>query len=153
MIYTDKTKKAMEIMVRQHKNKTDKSGLPYILHPWLVAEHQIDEVRTIVALLHDVVEDTNMTLEDIKNEGFSDEVVEAIRLLTHNPDEEYLDYINNISNNEIALDVKLEDLKHNSQITRLNNITDIDIERAERYKKYLEYLENKKIEKNKRTIK
>ena len=67
MIYTDMTKKAMKIMVRQHKDQLDKSGLPYILHPWLVAEHQTDETRTIVALLHDVVEDTNMTLEDIKN--------------------------------------------------------------------------------------
>ena len=144
MIYTDKTKKAMKIMVRQHKNQLDKSGLPYILHPWLVAEWQNDEVKTIVALLHDVVEDTDMTFEDIKNEGFSDEVVEAIKLLTHDNNVDYKEYLDAIADNPIAIDVKLADLKHNSTISRLDKVEQIDIERAERYKKSIEYLNSKK---------
>lgn len=148
MIYTDKTKKAMKIMVRQHKDQLDKSGLPYILHPWLVAEWQNDEVRTIVALLHDVVEDTDMTFEDIKNEGFSDEVVDAIKLLTHEDDYDNDEYLMGIATNDIAIDVKLADLKHNSTISRLDKVEEEDIKRAERYKRNIEFLELKKQEEN-----
>ena len=146
MIYTDMTKKAMKIMVRQHKDQLDKSGLPYILHPWLVAEWQNDEVRTIVALLHDVVEDTNMTFDDLKKEGFSDEVIDAIKLLTHEDEYDNEKYIKSIATNPIAIDVKLADLKHNSTISRLDNIEQKDLERLEKYKKNIKFLEEKKKE-------
>ena len=151
MIYTDNTKKAMKIMARQHKDQLDKSGLPYILHPWLVAEWQNDEVRTIVALLHDVVEDTDMTFEDIKKEGFSDEVIEALKLLTHDSKDDYDEYLKNIANNDIAIDVKLADLKHNSTISRLDNVEKKDIDRYNKYLRGIEYLESKRLENKKRT--
>ena len=144
MIYTKKTKKAMKIMYKKHRNQVDRSDLPYIFHPWHVAENQPDETRTIVALLHDVVEDTDMTFEDLEKEGFSEEVIEALKLLTHTSDMDYFEYVERISNNPIALDVKLADLKHNSEIERLDNITDKDIARKEKYEKCIEYLELKK---------
>lgn len=144
MIYTEKTKKAMEIMYKQHANQFDKTGVPYIFHPWHVAESQTDETRTIVALLHDVVEDTDMTLDDIKKEGFSNEVIDALKLLTHDWNIDYFDYVKKIAENPIALDVKLADLKHNSDLSRLNNITKEDLDRKKKYDKCIEYLELKK---------
>ena len=148
MIYTDMTKKAMKIMVRQHKDQLDKSGLPYILHPWLVAEWQNDEVRTTVALLHDVVEDTNMTFDDLKKEGFSDEVIDAIKLLTHEDEYDNEKYIKSIATNPIAIDVKLADLKHNMDLSRIKNPTANDYERVSKryepaYQKILNKLEQK----------
>ena len=144
MIYTEKTKKAMEIMYRQHANQFDKAGVPYVFHPWHVAESQTDETRTIVALLHDVIEDTNMSLEDLRKEGFSEEVLEALKLLSHDWSIDYFDYVKRLAENPIALDVKLADLKHNSDLTRLNEIKQEDLERKSRYDKCIEYLELKK---------
>jgi (p)ppGpp synthase/HD superfamily hydrolase len=146
MIYTEQTKKAIKIMFKMHQNQVDKANTPYVFHPWHVAENQKDETRTIVALLHDVVEDTDMTLEDIKNEGFSDEVVEALSLLTHQKDVSYYDYIVKIGTNPIAIDVKIADLKHNSDLSRLTEITQSDFERADKYKKCIIYLEIRKKE-------
>ena len=144
MIYTDKTKKAMEIMFKQHKDQLDKSNTPYVFHPWHVAENQEDEQRTIVALLHDVVEDTDMTLEDIKNEGFDEETIEALKLLTHKDGEDYYEYVRRLSDNPIAVDVKLADLRHNSDLSRLNKVTEIDLQRVKKYKKCIDFLEMKK---------
>ena len=144
MIYTEATKKAMNIMFQQHKDQKDKSGQPYVFHPFLVAEAQTDETRTIVALLHDVVEDTDMTFEDLKKEGFSNEVIEALKLLTHNYNIDYFEYIKKIATNPIALDVKLADLKHNSDTSRLNKVTPVDIQRKKKYDKCIEFLELKK---------
>lgn len=144
MIYTENTKKAMNIMYEHHKNQFDKSGQPYVFHPFLVAENQKDETRTIVALLHDVIEDTDMTFEDLKKEGFNNEVIEALKLLTHDYDVDYFEYVKKIANNPIALDVKLADLKHNSDISRLNKITKKDLKRKQKYDKCIEYLELKK---------
>jgi (p)ppGpp synthase/HD superfamily hydrolase len=146
MIYTEQTKKAIKIMFKMHQNQVDKSNVPYVFHPWHVAEDQIDETRTIVALLHDIVEDTEMTLDDIKNEGFSDEVVEALSLLTHKQEDSYYDYIVKIGTNPIAIDVKIADLKHNSDLSRLKKITQTDLERVNKYKKCIIYLEIRKKE-------
>ena len=83
MIYTDKTKKAMKLCFEAHKDQLDKSGVPYVFHPFHVAEQMSDEATTIVALLHDVVEDTDYTLEDIAAMGFGQDVVDALSLMTH----------------------------------------------------------------------
>ena len=90
MIYTDKTKKAMKLCFEAHKDQLDKSGVPYVFHPFHVAEQMTDEATTIVALLHDVVEDTDYTLEDIAAMGFGQDVVDALALMTHDKSVPYL---------------------------------------------------------------
>ena len=140
MIYTENTKKAIRLMFKYQKDQIGKDNLPYVFHPWHVAESMKDEVRTIVALLHDVLEDTELTIEDIKNAGFSTEVVNALKLLTHNEGEDYYEYIKRIGTNPIARDVKISDLTHNSDLTRLLEINTEDKERTKKYQKSLTYL-------------
>ena len=122
MIYTDKTKKAMKLCFEAHKDQLDKSGMPYVFHPFHVAEQMTDEVTTIVALLHDVVEDTDYKLDDIAAMGFGQDVVDALALMTHDKNVPYLDYVAKIKDNPIAKAVKLADLAHNSDLTRLDVI-------------------------------
>ena len=141
MIYTKKKKKALKMCFEQHKNQVDKAGMAYVFHPFHVAEQMNDEDTTIVALLHDVVEDTEITLDDLKSYGFSDEVIEALSLLTHDNKVTYSDYIKKVATNDIARAVKKADLMHNSDLNRLENITEKDIKRVEKYKKSLDYLE------------
>lgn len=138
MIITPLTKKALEIAKEAHKGQVDKGGNPYILHPMYVADQMVDEVRTIVALLHDVIEDTRWTLQDLA--FFGDEVVEALSLLTHDKSVTYSEYIKRLSKNPISRDVKIGDLEHNSDLTRLHVITKKDIKRVEKYRRSREYL-------------
>ena len=140
MIYTNKTKKALMFMFEKHKNQVDKSGVPYVFHPFMVAQDMKDEISTIVALLHDILEDTDTTEEEIINLGFSNRVIEALRLLNHDKNEDYFDYINKISKNKIATIVKLSDLRHNSDLSRQNRIKEKDITRYEKYAKAIEIL-------------
>ncbi len=140
MIYTQLTKKAMNIAYNAYKDLYDKGGVPYIIHPFCVAEKMKDEKTTVAALLHDVVEDTNLTFDDLRKEGIPEDIIEALTLLTHNSNEDYMEYIYKIKNNPIACAVKKEDIIHNSDITRLNNITEKDIKRIEKYKIALEFL-------------
>lgn len=141
MIYTDLTKKAIKISFNAHKNQVDKSGMPYVFHPFHLAEQMDDEYSVCVALLHDVIEDTDIMIEDLKAEGFPKEVINAIELLTHSDSVPYLDYVKTIKNNSIARKVKLADLKHNSDLSRLDNIDDKALERVEKYKKAIEILQ------------
>ena len=99
MIYTKMTKKAMRISFSAHKDQFDKCGVPYIFHPIHLAEQMTDEITTCVALLHDVVEDSEMTFEQLEREGFSKEVTDALRLLTHDENVPYMDYVKEIKNN------------------------------------------------------
>lgn len=117
MIYTDLTINAMRLAYSAHNGQLDKAGLPYIFHPYHLAEQMTDEVSTCVALLHDVVEDTNVSLEDLKKE-FPTEVVDAVELLTHTKGMDYFDYLERIKVNPIAKRVKLADIAHNSDETR-----------------------------------
>ena len=141
MIYTEKTKKAMKLCYEAHKNQVDKSGMPYVFHPFHVAEQMTDEATTIVALLHDVVEDTDYTLEDLAAEGFGKDILEAVALMTHEDDVPYLDYVAKLKDNPIARAVKLADLAHNSDLSRIGEIDDKTRERLEKYKKAMELLE------------
>ena len=141
MIYTDKTKKAMKLCYEAHKDQVDKSGLPYVFHPAHVAEQMTDEATTIVALLHDVVEDTDYTLEDIAAEGFGKEILEAVALMTHEDDVPYLDYVAKLKDNPIARAVKLADLAHNSDLSRIGEVDDETRERLEKYQKAIALLE------------
>lgn len=142
MIYTEKTKRAIKLCFKAHEGQVDKSGLPYVHHPLHLAEQMDDEESTIVALLHDVVEDTDYSIKDLKGMGFGDAVVEAIDIMTHRPEVPYMDYVKEIAKNSIARKVKLADLNHNCDLTRLNHEpTSKDSERVEKYKKAKELLE------------
>lgn len=134
MCFTDLTKKALVISFNAHKEQVDKSGMPYVYHPYRIAEQMNDEYSTCVALLHDVIEDTDITLEDLKDEGFPQEVIEAIALMTHDDDTPYFDYIRQIKTNPIATAVKLVDLQDNSNYERLDKVEIKDLQRIEKYR-------------------
>lgn len=141
MIYTDKTKKAMKLCFQAHKNQLDKSGIPYVFHPIHLAEQMQDEETTLVALLHDVVEDSDYSLEDLRAMGFGDSVLEALALMTHDEKVPYMDYVAGIKPNGIARAVKIADLKHNSDLSRLDTVDAKAMERVEKYARALRLLE------------
>ena len=122
MIYTPLTIRAMQIAYDAHHGQTDKAGVPYVFHPMHLAEAMEDEICCCAALLHDVVEDTAVTLEDLAA-VFPPEVVEAVALLTHEEGTDYFDYVRRIRSNPIALKVKLADLAHNSDATRFAGVS------------------------------
>ena len=142
MIYTEMTKKAIRLMFDLHKEQTDKSGLPYVFHPWHVAESMDDEIAATVALLHDAVEDTDLTLEGVREAGFPEAVVVALGCMTHDDSVDYMDYVRALAPNAVARKVKLADLRHNADITRLDAPTEKDLARREKYLKAIELLEN-----------
>lgn len=141
MIYTNLTKKALKLSFEAHKEQVDKTGLPYIFHPFHLAEQMNDEASVCVALLHDVVEDTNYSFDDLIKEGFSDDIIEALKLLTHDSKVPYLDYVYMIKENSLATKVKLADLKHNSDLSRLELNVDKLPPKLELYLKAIEILE------------
>jgi len=141
MLYTKLTKTAMRIAFDAHKDQVDKTGLPYIFHPFHLAEQMTDEVTTCVALLHDVVEDTPITFDDLADAGFPAEVTDALRLLTHDPAVPYMDYVREIKKNPVAKAVKLADLRHNSDTTRLDVVDEKALERVKKYAEAREILE------------
>ena len=140
MIYTSLTKKALRLCFDAHREQVDKTGLPYVFHPFHLAEQMKDEYTTVCALLHDVVEDTDYTLEDLRGMGFPNEVVDALVLLTHDPAVPYMDYVKLIAENPIARKVKMADLRHNSDLSRLDEVDEWALKRNEKYKKALAYL-------------
>ena len=141
MIYTPQTKKALRMAFEAHKDQMDKSGLPYVFHLFHLAEQMKDEQTTAAALLHDVVEDSEYTFADLEKMGFEQPVLDALALLTHQPEVDYFDYVRKIRTNPIAAAVKKADLKHNSDLSRLNEVTQEDLERVEKYRKALQILE------------
>lgn len=141
MIYTPLTKKALRLCYHAHKEQLDKSGMPYVFHPFHLAEQMVDEVTTIVALLHDVVEDTPCTLTDLAQMGFPEEALEAISLMTHDDAVPYMDYVAKIRENPIARAVKLADLRHNSDLTRLDRVDALALARVEKYAAAIRLLE------------
>lgn len=140
MIYTAGTKKALKVCFEAHKDQVDKSGAPYVFHPFHLAEQMKDEKTTIVALLHDVIEDTDYTFEDLRNMGFDNEVIEALMLMTHSKDIPYMDYVAKIKNNPIAKAVKLADLQHNSDLSRLDVVDEKALKRKEKYSEAISLL-------------
>ena len=120
MIYAHLTNEAMKIAYAAHHGQVDKAGIHYIFHPYHLAEQMSDEYTTCVALLHDVVEDTDVTLEELAG-VFPKEIIDAVALMTHDSDTPYLEYVARIRDNPIARAVKLADLMHNSDKTRLEN--------------------------------
>ena len=140
MIYTDLTKKALKLCFEAHKDQKDKSGMPYVFHPFHLAEQMRTEETVTVALLHDVVEDTDYTLQDLADMGFPPAVTEALALLTHDKSVPYMDYVATIKANPIAREVKLADLAHNSDLSRLDKVDEKALRRAEKYRRAIELL-------------
>ena len=133
MIYTELTRKAMNIAYKAHHGQLDHCGVPYIFHPLHLAEQMTTEYACCAALLHDTVEDTDLTLEDLRAAGMPPAVVFAVQLLTHDPAVDYFDYVRNIKPNAIAKAVKLADLAHNSDLSRLERVDFEDVERNRKY--------------------
>ena len=144
MIYTVETKKAMKLCFEAHKEQTDKTGMPYVFHPFHLAEQMQTEEETVCALLHDIIEDTPYTLEDLRGMGFAERVLDALKLLTHAKDVPYMEYVEAIAKNPIAKQVKKADLRHNSDRGRMAGepIDERMLARWEKYALALEYLEN-----------
>ena len=140
MIYTELTKKAMKLAYEAHRDQADKGGLPYVFHPFHLAESMPDEISCAVALLHDVAEDTPVTVEEIGKMGFPREVTEALSLLTHDPAVPYPEYVARLRENPVARRVKLADLRHNSDVSRLEP-GQVKPERLEKYAAAIALLE------------
>lgn len=140
MIYTYLTKKAMKIAYNAHLNQVDKSGMHYIFHPIYIAERMDDEESTIVALLHDTIEDSDLTICDLKMEGFSESVIEALECLTHDKNMQYEEYVQRIKENPLAKKVKKVDLEHNSLLERLEIVDESVMNRLKKYEKAKEML-------------
>ena len=141
MIWTELTKKAYLIACHAHCGQVDKGGNPYIVHPCVLAAQMPTEELAAVALLHDVLEDSDVTEADLIAQGIPGDVVQAVSLLTHQPWMSYLDYIRDIRKNPAAVTVKKADLVHNMDLSRLGQSpTSWDISRQNRYRKALEIL-------------
>ncbi len=142
MIYTELTNKAMQTAYKAHHGQYDINGVPYIFHPYHVAEQMTDEITVCTALLHDVAEDTDITIEQLEKD-FPAEVTEALKLLTHDKNTDYFVYIDRIRANPVARAVKLADIAHNSDISRITDRNAVSGEKLE-YWKY-KYSTAKKI--------
>ena len=134
----------MKICFVAHKEQVDKSGIPYVFHPIHLAEQMDDEYSAVVALLHDVVEDSEMTLEELETE-FPKEIIDASALMTHDLSVDYFNYIQEINKNKLARKVKLADLKHNSDKSRLDVVTSKDEARYQKYLKAIEILTKEQL--------
>lgn len=142
--------RAIAIAAQAHQRQTDQGGKPYILHPirMMMRLRTTDEELMSIAILHDVIEDTDVTLDSLYSEGFSDRVIDAVRLLTKkHPDEDYDEFIDRILTNEDAMLIKLEDLRDNSDITRLKGLRDKDLLRTRKYHAAYIRISNKLAEK------
>ena len=133
-------KKALDIATNTHKEQTDKAGKPYILHPIRVSERCNTVEEKIVALLHDVIEDTEITPTSLLSEGFPEYIVEAILSVTKQENENYDDFVKRCSANSIGKAVKIHDLEDNMDITRLKELSENDLERLNKYLKAYYYL-------------
>jgi (p)ppGpp synthase/HD superfamily hydrolase len=126
---------ALRISIEAHSNQEDKSGSPYILHPFRLMLRFNTEKMRVIALLHDVLEDSNHTQEFLIDSGIPQEWVYIIKILTKRSYQSYEEYIKDISHNELATLIKIADLEDNMNILRLNILEDKDIERIKKYHK------------------
>ena len=134
------SEKAYKIAKKAHLGQVDKAGEDYIKHPEKVASFVKTDEEKAVAYLHDVIEDTELTLEDLYEYDFSKEVIEAVDIITKKRGENYQSYLNSVKKNKLARAVKLADLRHNSDLTRFTEVTEKDIKRKEKYQKAIDFL-------------
>lgn len=137
--------RALRIASEAHSGQKDRGGKPYILHPIRVAERCKTRIAKVVALLHDVVEDTDVTLEDLLEAGFPAEVVSSVGLLTRHDGEDYQEYIERVAESAVATEVKIADLCENMDITRLKTLTKNDLERLRKYHRAYRFLSKKNV--------
>lgn len=142
--YNEQFQIALELAVEKHKNQTDKAGNPYILHPLHVMENVNNKEGKIVAILHDIIEDTDITEDYLFKIGLSKRIVDAVVALTRSEDMDYQEYIKNLSSNPLAKEVKLADLEHNMDLKRLPTLEEKDLERNRKYQIAYHYLINNK---------
>lgn len=138
--------KSLEIVTRLFNDKCDKGGFPYVIHLLKVYEGVSDYLEKVCALLHDVVEDTDVGYDDLSDIGYNNDVIEILKVLTKIKGEDYRDYINRIieSGNIHAMNIKLSDLRHNMDLGRIKNPTSNDYERvSKRYEPAYERIMNK----------
>ena len=142
--YNEQFQIALELAVEKHKNQTDKAGNPYILHPLHVMENVNSKEGKIVAILHDIIEDTDITENYLLKIGLSKRIVDAVVALTRSEDIDYQEYIKNLGSNPLAKEVKLADLEHNMDLKRLPTLEEKDLERNRKYQIAYHYLINNK---------
>lgn len=137
--------KMLVLATNKHSGQYDKGGQPYILHPLKVMYYlkTDDEELQCIALGHDLVEDTDLTFKELKELGFSDRIIDGVRCLTKMPGETFDDYKDRVKSNKDSILVKMQDLRHNSDIRRLKGVTEKDVKRIEKYHKF--YLELKEL--------
>lgn len=133
---------AIALAAEKFSNKTDKGGEPYVLHLLYVMEGMDTHDEKIVAVLHDVIEDTDVTAEDLLKMGFSRSLVRSIELLTHLPEDDYMTYVRRLAMDPIAKKVKKRDLEHNTQLSRMKGLRQKDFERLQTYHTAYAYLKN-----------
>jgi (p)ppGpp synthase/HD superfamily hydrolase len=129
--------RAIEIAATAHAGQQDKAGAPYILHPLRVMLAQKQPAQRIAAILHDVVEDTPWTLEQLRAEGFSDDVLSAVDALTKREGEDYFAFVDRAGRDPVARAVKIADIRDNMDVSRIAGVTDRDRERLEKYRQAL----------------
>lgn len=132
---TQTLERAIAIAATAHAGQVDKGGAPYILHPLKVMLRMSTLEERIVAVLHDVVEDCGISLDDLRKEGFSEEVLTAIESVTKVPGESYEDFVERAAQNPIGRVVKLADLEENSDLSRIASPNWEDLERVEKYRR------------------
>lgn len=133
---------AFKVAKKAHLGQVDKAGADYIKHPITVASFVKTDEEKATAYLHDVIEDTSLTLLDLEEHGFPRSVIEAVDILTKKKGQDYQSYLNLVKTNKLARTVKLADLKHNSDLSRLSEVTDKDLKRYKKYQEAIKYLNN-----------
>lgn len=141
--------KAISLAVEVHQGQTDKAGRPYILHPLRVMAAVYSDEEKMAAVLHDVVEDSELTIDLLRQEGFPDTVVNAVNCLTRRDGEDYFDFIVRAGLDPMARKVKRADLLDNMDLTRIEKLTDKDLKRVAKYHRAFALLEERGAEPNK----
>jgi len=132
--------KCIKFALDVHAGQTDRYGRPYILHPLHLMSQMDTEVEMMAAVLHDVIEDSDTTLDDLRRLGLPQEVIEAVSLLTHGEADSYDDYVHKLKPDAVARKIKLADLAHNMDIRRMDSVTEQDAARLDKYRRAWEIL-------------
>ena len=138
MIYTKLTKRAIALCFKMHRDQTDENGLPFVIHPLHIAEEMQDEPTTCVALLHVICIKGGLSYSDLLDEGFPKDIVDAVLAITQMEGEEVEDYLYRLKQNHLARTVKVAELMHETDMSRINEITQADIERIRRHRAALQ---------------
>ena len=139
-MWSELEQKALAIAYKAHKGQVDKAGQPYIYHAVAVSRGMGQERCRVAALLHDVCEDSDITMEDLIRAGIPEDIAHSVKVLTRKPEEDYMDYIRRVSLDETARAVKIQDLKHNMDLTRIPEPSGKDWTRVEKYQKAYNFL-------------